>query len=189
MKKILSIILLVLMVTLSGCEEEKENCTEEDIKDVQQLMYCENKSYIEEPVIYKETNYTSISVYAARNYDDDIVYYYKIINYDIYIKQYWLYFSDDEERPSAGTQENSGKTISVDDDLQFGFLVNSTIDYNYVYIGLRVEKFDYVYDEEGEVKSVSGWNITDYLDSFIDTNITIKEYQALQKASEEQHED
>ena len=186
MKKILVLVLIVLSVVMTGCE--KKNCDENEITNVIQLMYCENKSYIGEP--YAELlveDVFDLRIYLARDYDDEIVYYYELDNNNNHSKRLFLmgYAGDPIVNPDLREEvineikfdyENHLNFLENNDytDItEFGKLEYDSETYEEIIVEIYIEVVEY--HESGMIRAIT---VTRRLDEIL-TKLTLKEYKKL----------
>ena len=186
MKKILGFVLIFLSVAMTGCE--KRNCDENEITNVIQLMYCENKSYIGEPYaeLIIEGTY-DLRIYIARDYDDEIIYYYELDNKSKYSKGLVLsgYAGDPIVNPDLRLETitvvkfdyenhlNFLENNDYSDITEFGKLEYDSETYEEIFVEVYTDITEY--HESGMIKHVRG---SDGLDETL-TKLTLEEYEKL----------
>ena len=186
MKKILVLVLIVLSGVMTGCE--KKNCDENEITNVIQLMYCENKSYIGEPYaeLIVEDLY-SLRIYLARDYNDEIVYYYELDNNsndskDLVIRGYTGNpIVNTELRPVFITiiafdyknQLNYLENNDYTDITEYGKLEYDSETYEDIVVEVDVNYVEY--HESGMIRALT---VTRRLDEIL-PKLTLKEYKKL----------
>ena len=186
MKKILVLVLIVLSGVMTGCE--KKNCDENEITNVIQLMYCENKSYIGEPYaeLIVEDVY-SLRIYLARDYNDEIVYYYELDNNSNYSKGLIILGYTGNTTVNTDLRSVSITEIKFDYENHLNFLENNDytdiiefgkLEYDSeIYEEINIEVYvDFVeYHESGMIRAITG---SRFLEENL-TQLTLKEYKKL----------